>query len=147
MASGAFLGSIVGVSAIAAPLGLASRSQAFAALFCATLPNAILQASGAKNDMPLACWMVCAVYFAARRDVPFTALSVGLALATKATAYLFLPPILAAVVVGRIRLPHGRGSVVKGRYINEGIGATTVREWLLRRYPTSALARRSNARM
>ena len=103
IAFAAYAGSIVGVSAIAAAFGLNTRSQAWAALFCATLPNAILQASGAKNDSLLAFWLVCAVYFAARRDVPWLALSAALALATKGTAYLFLPPLLlyAAAVLPR----------------------------------------------
>jgi hypothetical protein len=95
----AFVGCVIGTSAIAAALGLGTRAQAMAALFCATLPNAILQASGAKNDMLLAFWLVCAVYFAARRDVAFTGLAVGLALATKATGYLFLPVLLGPVIV------------------------------------------------
>jgi hypothetical protein len=109
----AFLGCIVGVSAVAAAFGLGPRGQAFAALFCATLPNAILQASGAKNDMPLAFWMVCSVYFAARRDAPFTALSIGLALATKATAYLFLPGILVFQIAGLRRA--GGGPLVRAK--------------------------------
>ena len=106
IAFAAYLGSIAGVSAIAAAFGLNTRAQAFAALFCATLPNAILQASGAKNDFLLAFWLVCAVYFAARRDTPFLALSAALALATKGTAYLFLPPLLvyAASVLPRRQL-------------------------------------------
>lgn len=81
--------------------GLSSRAQAFAALFCATLPNAILQASGAKNDCLLALWLACAVYFLSSHNAIFLGLSMGLALATKSTAYLFLPPILMAVA-----LPH-----------------------------------------
>ncbi len=89
-----FLGSIVAVSAIAAAMGLGAKAQAFAALFCATLPNGILQASGAKNDWLLTLWLVSMVYFAVRRDAPFAGLSLGLALATKATAYLFGPPML-----------------------------------------------------
>ena len=106
IAFAAYAGSIAGVSAIAGAFGLNSRSQAWAALFCATLPNAILQASGAKNDFLLAFWLVCAVYFAARREALWLALSAALALATKGTAYLFLPPLLlyAAAVLPRRQL-------------------------------------------
>src|SRR5579871_4270808 len=39
----AFLGSIVGASATAGRMGLGTKAQAFAALFCATLPHVILQ--------------------------------------------------------------------------------------------------------
>ena len=65
-----------------------------AALVCATLPNAILQASGAKNDFLLAFCLVCAVYFALRRDPLLLSLSIALAIFTKATAWLFLPPLV-----------------------------------------------------
>jgi len=103
IACGAFAGCLVGVSAIAAAMGLSKRGQAFAAVVCATIPNAILQASGAKNDLLLSLWMVCAVYFALRRKAVWFGLAVGLALATKATGYLFLPPVLLAVCLPRRR--------------------------------------------
>jgi len=95
----AFLGSMIGVSAVSGALGLGGKGQAFAALVCATLPNGILQASGAKNDWLLALWLVCLVYFVARRDAPFSGLAAGLAVATKATAYLFTPPLVAGVLL------------------------------------------------
>jgi hypothetical protein len=103
IACGAFAGCIMGVSAIAAAMGLSTRAQAFAALISATLPNAILQASGAKNDLLLSFWMLCAVYFAVRREAMWLGFSVGLALSTKATGYLFLPPVLLGVVWPRRR--------------------------------------------
>ncbi len=94
IAFAAYAGSVLGASAIAGAMGLGTRAQAWAAVLCATLPNAILQGSGAKNDFLLGFWLVCAVCFALRREGPYLALSIGLALATKATAYLFLPPLL-----------------------------------------------------
>ena len=96
--AGSFAGCIVGVSCLARALGGNSKVQALAAFCCATLPNAILQASGAKNDTLLALWLVCAAYFALRRNLWFLGLSFGLALATKSTAYLFAPPVVASVL-------------------------------------------------
>jgi len=101
----AMLGSILGVSLIARSLSAGPRGQTLAALFCATLPNGILQASGAKNDYLAALWLVAMVYFALEGRPAFTGLALGLALLTKATAYLFAPFLLAAVLVLRRR--HG----------------------------------------
>ncbi len=42
---------------------------------------------------------MCAVYFAARREAKWLALATALALATKGTAYLFLPPLLVYAVI------------------------------------------------
>ncbi len=97
----AFAGCVVGVSGIARAAGLGPRGQALAALFCATLPSAILQASGVKNDCMTALWLVSVVYFALQADLPFFGLALGLALATKGTAYLFAPPLVAAVWIVR----------------------------------------------
>jgi hypothetical protein len=92
----AFVGCVIGVSSIAAALHLYSRSQAVAAILCATLPSGILQASGAKNDCLTALWLVCLVYFALRSEPAYAGLAFGLALATKGTAYVFAPPLAAA---------------------------------------------------
>lgn len=103
----AFGGCVVGVTAIAAAARLSARTQVMAALFCATLPGAILQASGAKNDLLLSLWLVLGVYFTLEQNIPYLALAVALACATKGTAYVFLPALLAGAWLarGRPRLP------------------------------------------
>lgn len=92
--------SVIGVSLIAMHFGAGRRGQIIAALFCATLPNGILQASGAKNDYLMAAWLAAALWFLLEGESPILAgLAMGLAIGTKATAYLYLPAVLVAVLI------------------------------------------------
>jgi 4-amino-4-deoxy-L-arabinose transferase-like glycosyltransferase len=70
-----------------------------AALFCATLPGAVLQASGEKNDIMLALWLVSGAYFLLQRQPVYAGLAVGLTLATKGTAYVFAPALLIVIAL------------------------------------------------
>jgi 4-amino-4-deoxy-L-arabinose transferase-like glycosyltransferase len=101
----AMLASTLLVSLAAKKLGSGLRGQMLGAFCCVTLPNGILQASGAKNDYVLASWLAAMLWFALRLrrnaskwNVIGTATACGLALLTKGTAYLFVPPLLAAVL-------------------------------------------------
>jgi hypothetical protein len=94
-------GGLVGVSLIAKELGADVRGQILSVVICATLPMAILQASSTQNDAAVAFWLICVVYFLLvmrrRREwfYPYLlGMSLGLALLTKATAYLLAPPFL-----------------------------------------------------
>jgi hypothetical protein len=98
---GGFMGSVMGVSLIAQALGARRRGQVLASVFCATLPNGILQASGAKNDCLLALWLVAMVFFALRfarhpnrADAIWAGAALSLALLTKGTSYVYAPALL-----------------------------------------------------
>ena len=93
-----YVGCILGVTVIVDELGGDVRAQVFAAVVVATLPTAVLGASGPKNDLVLAYWVTTSVYFLLRwkvcQDWSHTiALGSALSLAafTKGTAYTILP--------------------------------------------------------
>ena len=99
-------GCVIGVSLIAEMVGATPSGQVLAALFCATIPEGILEASGAKNDYSLCFWLVCLVYYllAFRRAGTLgNALGIGgalgLACLTKGTAFVFAPPLIVALAI------------------------------------------------
>ncbi|MEL6232249.1 MAG: glycosyltransferase family 39 protein [Cyanobacteria bacterium J06627_3] len=94
------LGSMFGVSLIAKELGARRNGQILAGIFAATMPMAVLQGSSTNNDHVVALWMVCFVYFALvtmRQGIrPLSVVclgaSLGLAILTKGTAYIYAFP-------------------------------------------------------
>lgn len=98
------IGTVTGVSLIAKQLGASRPGQLLAAVAVATLPEGILEASGAMNTYVGAFWIVVAVYYLLRWNARqcwsiavALGAAVGLAILTKGTAYVFLPFILVAI--------------------------------------------------
>lgn len=97
------IGSLCGVSLIAKDFGADRRTQIFTAVIAVTIPMGILQASGTQNDYVASFWLVCFVYFIMRLirepgNLTYsiaTGSSLGLALLTKGTCYLYALPFLA----------------------------------------------------
>ncbi|HMR66227.1 MAG TPA: glycosyltransferase family 39 protein [Anaerolineae bacterium] len=97
----AYVGSLVGVSFIAGQFGAQATGRYLTALIAATVPMAVLQAVTTQNDLVLSFWLVCLVSFIllVRQQTHWLPLlgaagSLGLAVLTKGTAYIFAAPLL-----------------------------------------------------
>ncbi len=98
----AFAGSIYIILCIAKELGASKIQQWLGALFFATLPMAILQASSVQSDIAITYWFLCFVYmflqWIKQRKLlmaTYAGLALGLAILTKGTAYVVgLPFVL-----------------------------------------------------
>ncbi len=95
------IGSLVGVSLIAKELGANRYGQLSAAVIAGTIPMGILQASSTQNDYVLSFWLVAHVYYLLRLRCEFrwenvvgAGVSLGLAILTKGTAYIYAFPLL-----------------------------------------------------
>ena len=93
-----FFGCVLGTSLIAANFSN-RKGQIISALFCATIPMAILQSATTQTDLTAAFWLVCSAFFIFRThhyswvDFTWVSLSFGLAILTKPTAYFFGFPL------------------------------------------------------
>ncbi|MGA7192770.1 MAG: glycosyltransferase family 39 protein [Anaerolineales bacterium] len=101
-----FIGSIIGISLIARELGADQHGQLFSAAFCATIPIVILQASNTENHLSTAFWLVCFVYFSIHAfhhsnaiDILGIGSSLGLAILSKSTAYIFAAPFVILIIL------------------------------------------------
>lgn len=105
------VGSLIGVSLIARQLGAGVRGQVFATVLCATIPMGILQGSSTQNDYVLALWLVCLAYCVLQAIqakfegywVLAAGASLGLAILTKGTAYLYAFPFCLWLVFSGLR--------------------------------------------
>lgn len=111
----AFIGCGLGSTLICKELGGSRRGQILTALSVYTLPIALGQACSTKNDLMMTLWVVCAVYFLLRlreefswTSVIFAGLSLGLALLTKATAYLYCFSFLIFGIALYVKQSRGR---------------------------------------
>jgi len=99
------VGSLVATSAVASELDTDRRGQLFTAVVCASIPMGILQATSTQTDYTVGFWLVCFVYFGLRivkggSPIYFIGMGLagGLAILTKATAYVFAFPF--ALLIG-----------------------------------------------
>ena len=105
------IGSAIGVSLIAKQLGADGRGQIFAAVFSATIPMGILQASSTQNDYVVCFWVICFVYYVLlelsadiRQSQPLkVGATLGIALFTKTTAYIFCFPFFLWWMIAGIK--------------------------------------------
>lgn len=103
------VGSLIGVSLIAKELGADLRGQVLSIVVSATIPMGIFQASNTKNDYVVSFWLVCFVHYVLLTlNVKINwihllklSASLGLAVLTKGTAYIYtLPFILWVILLG-----------------------------------------------
>ncbi len=93
-----FAGCAATAASLAEVLGAKVNGQRMAAIFSATLPAAIAQATGAMNDLVVSLWIVSAVLmlfqYTRKEQKPLhlilAAVAAALAVVTKATAFIFL---------------------------------------------------------
>ncbi len=91
---------------IAGELRLSSRQQIISAIMIATLPMAILQASSTQNDIVASVFLLSFAFFMLRLRKALTieailggAMSLGLALLTKGTAFIYVATIGISLTV------------------------------------------------
>jgi hypothetical protein len=108
---GSMVVSLVGVSLIARQLGCDRRGQIWAVVFCATIPMGVLQAASTQNDYVVTLWLVCLTYFTLLMlhvgvtvsTAVYIGASLGLAILSKGTAYIYAFPLCLGLLVWTIQ--------------------------------------------
>jgi hypothetical protein len=116
----AYIGAIIGISAIAKLLGNGRYGQWVSIAFAISIPMAILQSTNPQNDLVTAFWLICLLYFIFREgtlvesplSVISLALAAGMGLATKGTFYVYaVAPMLYYLII-QLRASHFRKAII-----------------------------------
>jgi hypothetical protein len=106
----AYLGTIIGISKIVSHLGINKKMQIMAAIFFASVPMAILQASSTQTDLVESFYIICIVerLLAWRKngtllESSLFGLALGLSILTKGTAYAITFPFVIYFAVISIK--------------------------------------------
>ena len=110
------IGTTLGISLLAKQLGASLRGQIFAAVIGVTIPMGILQGSSTQTDYVVSFWLVCFAYYAIllkENGNPLyslaTGASLGFAILTKATAYIYAFPFMVWIGLSLLKSRHTRG--------------------------------------
>lgn len=92
---------IFGIVLVTEIFEFSRRNKLVIIVLVVTIPEAILQASSTQNDIVVSFFIVSSIYFAIKSvkevnlsNFVYLGLSVGLALLTKGTAYIYIAPVL-----------------------------------------------------
>lgn len=124
-----WLGSIALAAGLAHQLGASTRGARLSAAYFASLPLAILEATGAKNDLAAGFWLLALASFTLLawsrrlRGVEWlaTGLAAGLGVLTKGTFLPFAVPFLAVLLVAGLRRNPAAGRIQAGFGVLAGL--------------------------
>ena len=114
-----FVIAIILTTLISRELKISARGQWIAGVITATLPMAILQSTSTQNDLVVGVFCLSFFYFLLRavntndwEDLFFASFSMGFALATKGTAYVYCASI--GLTIGGLHLLRKKWGEIKG---------------------------------
>jgi len=119
-----YIGCILGTSLIAKQIGSDIWGQLLAAIFSATIPMAILQASSTQSDIAVSFWLIATVVFLLRLqnyfnwlDACAAGVSLGLAFLTKALAYVYVLPFVVWFLWSYFKRKDGLSGLMKTTFV------------------------------
>jgi hypothetical protein len=132
-----YVGSLILAAGIAGQLGAGRRGRILAAVFCASIPMAILQATSTQNDLTTAFWLLCLAYLlllpakrASKANRPIElGLALGLGILTKTTFYVYAFPFVVWFLVRTWRSDGWARSLSSGGVMGLSAGLLNAGYW------------------